>query len=333
MKKYFFGDKDKSLYVGSLKDKLIVTLVYKDIYYFIGLSPNTHSFKIFKTVSDGKSLFVDSESVKHYDIYDFDNDGTHWEGDTVGVPCGWGSIYNADNNCIYNGFYFFDNIYGFGTKYYDDCSQIEYCGELYKGKKHGYGKLFDKNGQEIYDGFWLNDRNDYELCMQFEKGANELPVFHSLIQDIVIQDDCFENISSFELIDYPELRNLTIGCNCFLECKEISICNCPSLEVIKIGNKNQKETPLRSSIDDLLDEISDSSSNNYNYNYPQKNHCSKSVYIQSISSFRIIIIDLEQLTTFECYDNIFSFCYKFILQSNNKNLVIIRYSSSKGIYC
>ena len=31
MKKYFFGDKDKSLYVGSLKDKLIVTLVYKDI--------------------------------------------------------------------------------------------------------------------------------------------------------------------------------------------------------------------------------------------------------------------------------------------------------------
>lgn len=61
MKKYFFGDKDKSLYVGSLKDKLIVTLVYKDIYYFIGLSPNTHSFKIFKIISNVESLFVDSE--------------------------------------------------------------------------------------------------------------------------------------------------------------------------------------------------------------------------------------------------------------------------------
>lgn len=52
-----------------------------------------------------KANELDLSGVKHDQIADLDVDGNRWEGDVVKEkPCGWGIVYDKNNNKLYEGF-------------------------------------------------------------------------------------------------------------------------------------------------------------------------------------------------------------------------------------
>ena len=62
-----------------------------------------------------KANELDLIGVKHDQIADLDVDGNRWEGDVVKEkPCGWGIVYDKNNNKLYEGFRVGDknNCYG-----------------------------------------------------------------------------------------------------------------------------------------------------------------------------------------------------------------------------
>ena len=96
---------------------------------------------------------IDLSRMKHDEIVDLSVDGDRWEGDVLNEkPFGWGTLYDKDNNLLYEGFRIGDVYVCYGRKYYDDISRVEYEGEWREGLRWGRGVLFDRNGVVEYDG-------------------------------------------------------------------------------------------------------------------------------------------------------------------------------------
>ena len=83
---------------------------------------------------------MDLTGIEHNRIVDLSVDGDRWEGDVLnGEPCGWGVVYDKDNNKVYEGFRVDGVDACYGRSYYPGTSQIEYDGMLCDGKRHGKG--------------------------------------------------------------------------------------------------------------------------------------------------------------------------------------------------
>ena len=211
---------------------------------------------------------VDLSEMKRNEILDLSVEGDRWEGDVLnGNPCGWGVLFDKNNRMMYEGFRMGDVNMCYGRTYYSDISRVEYEGEWCEGLRWGRGVLFDRNGAVVYDGEWLKgDRlkkvaeigsvsvllhNHVEElrvsdgCCN-DEGLTELDLRGIVnLRELMVGDECFENVKEVKLIGLSELESVEIGMNCFTEYKNtwkvtsdpnrhFYLKNCPKLKSLKM---------------------------------------------------------------------------------------------------
>ncbi|KAM7456602.1 hypothetical protein BLSTO_02643 [Blastocystis sp. subtype 1] len=158
-------------------------------------------------------------------ILNLSDEGDRWEGAVLDdQPCGWGTLYDKDNNVQYEGFRYHDSNVCYGIAYYADIRKIEYEGELCSGKRWGHGAQYDRNGKVVYEGDWINGEQ-IKYSMSITKENEMSSVLHSHLKELIIGEMCF-NTESLTCVDFskmPLLTKLSIGDECFNYAKSVSI--------------------------------------------------------------------------------------------------------------
>ena len=179
---------------------------------------------------------LELNNLKERDTIDLNDKGMRWEGNSLnGSPFGFGSIYNEDNNLIYEGFMFERMKVCYGKEFYGDCGLVEYEGNYYQNKRFGYGELFDKKKELVYKGEWINNNPIEKRSIVFDEVIKE-EEFHFGIKEITIGNKCQYNGDTLIIKGLGHLKRIIIGDDCMgsvirFELKSI-ISNCEYSESI-----------------------------------------------------------------------------------------------------
>ena len=150
------------------------------------------------------------------------------------------------------------NRMGYGISS-NDKGMMEYEGYWCNDLRFGYGKSFANEGNVIFEGNWYNgnhadeyegDGNDLNIAVKHLKLDNncilndfDISLFLNL-EELIIGDNCFENVNVFKIDGLNHLKSIKIGYNSFTEKKNscgddssrsFSILNCIKLKSIEIG--------------------------------------------------------------------------------------------------
>lgn len=158
-----------------------------------------------------------------------------WEGDVLNdKPCGWGVLYE-NNHMLYEGFRVGERSVCYGIKYYTDTSKIEYEGEWCAGMRWGRGTQYDRNGEIVFKGEWMND--DHHFDIQVILTPENENALHSGIESLVVSNKCC-NEKEWDVLDLsfmPALRELTVGDDCFGRVKTVRLAGLRRLEKVHIA--------------------------------------------------------------------------------------------------
>ncbi|KAM7453579.1 hypothetical protein BLSTO_05672, partial [Blastocystis sp. subtype 1] len=77
-------------------------------------------------------------------------------------PYGWGVLYDSEGEKKYEGFMIGEAYVCYGTRYYSDIQKVEYEGQWCGGKRWGRGVQYDRRGNMVFEGEWLNDEHEME---------------------------------------------------------------------------------------------------------------------------------------------------------------------------
>ena len=212
-------------------------------------------------------LRVNGEEVKgaeHNRVLDLSDDGERWEGDVLNdEPYGWGVLYDSENRRMYEGFRLKEVNVCYGIQYYSDIQKVEYEGEICEGKRWGRGVQYDRTGNIVFDGEWMNDDHKMEKRVVLNE---ENQLLHNHIEELIVSnnscngpewsildlsfmsvlrlfevgDECFQNVEEVKLIGLNQLERVVIGRECFKGDWDKSnghfyLKNCPRLRELKIG--------------------------------------------------------------------------------------------------
>ena len=84
-------------------------------------------------------------------------------------PCGWGVLYDSEGEKKYEGFMIGEAYVCYGTRYYSDIQKVEYKGEWCEGMRWGRGVQYDRRGNTVFEGEWLNDEHEMEKKVVAER--------------------------------------------------------------------------------------------------------------------------------------------------------------------
>ena len=214
---------------------------------------------------------VDEKKVKgitHNQVLDLRDDGERWEGDVLNdQPCGWGVLYDSENRMVYEGFMIGEAYVCYGTRYYSDIQRVEYEGQWCEGKRWGRGVQYDRSGNTVFEGEWLND----EPLRKRVVVSEEHLFLHNRVEELIVsnntcngrewtsfdvsllinlrlfevEDDCFENVKEVKLIELHRLESVVIGKRCFTQHKNdwsgydptrhFYLRNCKRVRELKMG--------------------------------------------------------------------------------------------------
>ena len=201
-------------------------------------------------------------------IVDLDH-GTRFEGlvltdekeGKMGIPFGYGEMYDDDGLLLYKGIMINWKRFGYGTSYHDNGLK-EYEGYWCDDNRFGSGKVYDRKGQLVKECFWINGIEsaieDYEgdgseplnigmkhLKLTDNCVLNDWDVSWFLnLESIEIGNECFEFVETFQIDGLNQLQTIKIGNNSFTQSKywygldkskSFHILNCQSLVSIQIG--------------------------------------------------------------------------------------------------
>lgn len=148
------------------------------------------------------------------DIIDLSNNGERWEGDSLdGLPHGFGVVYDSNNKLKYCGFMFEGLKIGFGEEYYENGEGIEYRGNFIKNKRHGEGVLYDMKNRVVFEGMWHFGDNTSQLTIP--PNCNESALFTDCVKELVIENNCYNDLESLFIVDNCALERLDIRDRCF----------------------------------------------------------------------------------------------------------------------
>ena len=172
-------------------------------------------------------------------IVDLNDAGERWEGCTMnGMPFGWGKRFNENGDLMYEGFSIFDRYCLYGTDYYPDLHTVRYEGNWCDGKRCGKGVLFNRRGEKVFEGEWMSDSQVIDPTVGVEN-TPILPVLTSLIEILIIGENCCNECDSLLLNDYPRLKGVHIGSGSFGKESEeemlFSCVNCPELIILELS--------------------------------------------------------------------------------------------------
>ena len=183
---------------------------------------------------------MEDKDVKKGDVLDLNDNGVRWEGDSInGNPYGYGGIYDEENHIIFNGFIFEGKKVCYGKDIFGDIGLVEYEGGYYNGMRFGNGKLFNKKNELIYKGEWKNNNPLNERRLEIHEELKEEDI-HFGLEEIVIGENCLDNVSCFKLIGFNNLKKLVIHKNYLERMKLFCIENCNELvDVMLDGDDNE----------------------------------------------------------------------------------------------
>ena len=180
---------------------------------------------------------VDLSGLQHNQIVDLSVEGDRWEGDVLdGNPCGWGVMYDKNNERVYEGFRIDEKNVCYGRTYYSDISRLEYEGEWCDGGRWGRGVQYDRNGVVVYDGEWLND----DRLEKRVKIRSATVLLHNHVEELRVVDWCCneEGLKELDLRGFVNLRELKVGDECFKNVKKVNICGLRELERMIVGSES-----------------------------------------------------------------------------------------------
>ena len=214
----------------------------------------------------GDISYNEEQSVRVVEgIVDLDH-GSRFEGRVLregkmGIPFGYGEMYDDDGLLLYKGIMINWKRFGYGTSYHDN-GLIEYEGYWCDDNRFGSGKVYDRYGKLVNECEWISgiesDIEDYEGdgSEPLNMGIKHLKVTDNCVLDdwdvsllynlesIEIGDYCFGSVKTFKIDGLNRLKTIKIGYNSFTqkknsygndESKSFHILNCESLESIQIG--------------------------------------------------------------------------------------------------
>ena len=177
---------------------------------------------------------VDLSGLQHNQIVDLSMEGDRWEGDVLNnSPCGWGVLFDKNNERVYEGFRIGEANVCYGRRYYADIPRVEYEGEWCDGMRWGRGVLFDRNGVVVYDGEWLNDDR---LEKRVEIGSASV-LLHNHVEELRVSDGCCNgrDLTELDLRGFVNLKKWSVGSNCFDSVDEVKLIGLRELESVVIG--------------------------------------------------------------------------------------------------
>ena len=176
--------------------------------------------------------------VKHKRVLDLSDDGERWEGDVLNnQPYGWGVLYDSENRMAYEGFRIRGVNVCYGTKYYSDVQKVEYEGGICEGERWGRGTQYDRNGNTMLGGEWMNDDNQIEKRVMLNE-ENEF--LHNHIEELIVENNSCNGPewTALELSFIPCLRLFEVGDECFENVDEVKLIDLSKLERVLIGKKS-----------------------------------------------------------------------------------------------
>ena len=178
----------------------------------------------------------------------------------MGIPFGYGEMYDDDGNLLYKGIMINWKRFGYGTSYHDNGLK-EYEGYWCDDNRFGSGKVYDRYGKLVKECEWING---IESDIDYEGDGSEpmnMGIKHMKLTDNCVLDDwnvswllnlesieigneCFGSVKTFQIDGLDRLKTIKIGINSFTQkrnsdgndsSKSFHILNCGSLESIQIG--------------------------------------------------------------------------------------------------
>ena len=224
--------------------------------------------KVFGNHQIGDISYNEEQSTRVVEgIIDLDH-GSRFEGlvlkdekeGKMGVPFGYGEMYNDDGLLLYKGIMINWKRFGYGTSYHDTGLK-EYEGYWCNDNRFGSGKVFDRKERIMIECEWCNGSesdNDYEGdgSEPMNIGMKHLKLTDNCVlvdwdvswllnlEIIEIGDDCFGSVQTYKIDELNRLKSIKIGMNSLThqrnsygydESKSFYILNCESLESIQIG--------------------------------------------------------------------------------------------------
>ena len=200
-------------------------------------------------------------------IVDLDH-GSRFEGlvltdekeDKIGIPFGYGEMYDDDGILLYKGIMINWKRFGYGVSYHDN-GMKEYEGYWCDDNRFGSGKVYDRYGKLVKECEWVNGiESDADYEGNGRKPMN-IRIKHLKLTDncvlvnwdvswllnlesVEIGNGCFESVQTFRIDGLNRLKSLKIGNNSFTQhrngsgddkSKSFHILNCESMESIQIG--------------------------------------------------------------------------------------------------
>ena len=231
---------------NDVMDSYLVLYRYGLCWYHEGLIERSHS--VVMELSLNRIIEVDTAShrllrvngeevsgIEHQQVLDLNDDGERWEGDVLRKqPYGWGVLFNADGEKVYEGFRLGDVNVCYGTRYYSDIQKVEYEGEWFEGKRWGRGIQFDRKGEVVFDGEWMDDDTKIERRVVLNEETQLLP---SGIEELIVSSNSCNGREwrVFDLSFMSSLRLLEVGNECFKCVDEVKLILLSDLERVVIG--------------------------------------------------------------------------------------------------
>ena len=182
-------------------------------------------------------LIVNGEEVKgieHNVVLSLNDDGERWEGDVLNrEPYGWGVLYDSKGGKKYEGFMIGESYVCYGTRYYSDIQKVEYEGGWFEGKRCGRGIQYDRSGNTVFDGEWVNDQHLEKRVVLNEENQ----FLHNHLEELIVSDNSC-NEPEWNVLDLSiliKLKELTVGDLCFKHVKEVVLVGLKQLERVVIG--------------------------------------------------------------------------------------------------
>lgn len=169
---------------------------------------------IFIKDKDGNEGRFDITKILPNKVIDISNNGERWEGEAYNnEPFGWGTIWNSENEPIYKGFHFGTQHWGLGVEYYSPNTVRKFNGYWCDGIKQGHGILYDKKENELYNGIYCGDNQNYQKCRVSK--TMTAPLITKTLVSIFIESDSCKNIYAIDIVNFPNLESFETGHNCF----------------------------------------------------------------------------------------------------------------------
>ena len=195
-------------------------------------------------------ISVDTSGLKVQAVIDVSNNGMRWEGCCLNdSPFGYGALYNESNRLVYRGVMINDKKECFGIQFYPDLGVVEYCGGYCNNQRHGFGMLYDRKGDLLYEGGFLYGLTEYKPRVILSNIDDDNRCVHSLIRELVIQDDNERRKSSgrgkrndhskgfdLQLCGFVNLERIVVKKNSLKDLNSLTISDNPVLKSVEIEN-------------------------------------------------------------------------------------------------